>query len=141
MLLIDEAQSLPVDLLEEVRLLANIETDSDRLLSVIIAGQPELADRLNETGLRQFKQRVALRCQLRPLTVQETAGYLAGRIFAAGGVGSAVFTRDAVAVIYEHSAGIPRTISVIAGTRLATSRVATSGGVSSPPGSRREISK
>ena len=69
----DEAQSLPLDLLEEVRLLANLETDDAKLLSVILAGQPELSDRLNDPSLRQLKQRVGLRCDLRPLTLEETA--------------------------------------------------------------------
>jgi general secretion pathway protein A len=117
-LIIDEAQSLPLDLLEEIRLLANIETNEEKLLSVIIAGQPELAARLNDTRLRQFKQRVALRCELRALTETETAGYIAGRIAAAGGIGAKLFTRDAVTLIYQRSRGIPRTISVIADNAL-----------------------
>jgi general secretion pathway protein A len=113
-LIVDEAQSLPLELLEEVRLLANIETDEEKGLSVIIAGQPELADRLNAPELRQLKQRVALRCQLRPLTLPECAGYLAGRIQIAGGVGAHVFTRESATLIHERSLGIPRTICVIA---------------------------
>ena len=117
-LIVDEAQSLPQDLLEEVRLLANIETDSEKLLSVVIAGQPELADRLNDRSLRQLKQRVALRAELRPLTAHQTAAYLAGRIKAAGGVAAQVFTRQAVMAIQERSRGIPRTISVIADNAL-----------------------
>jgi general secretion pathway protein A len=117
-LIVDEAQSLPLDLLEEIRLLANIETNEEKLLSVIIAGQPELAQRLNERSLRQFKQRVALRCELRPLTSQETAAYVVGRIRAADGVAAAVFTRQAVALMHERSGGIPRTISVIADNAL-----------------------
>jgi general secretion pathway protein A len=117
-LVVDEAQSLPLELLEEIRLLANIETDSGKLMSVIIAGQPELADRLNDVRLRQFKQRIGLRCELRPLSAKETAGYVAGRIRAAGGVGAQVFTRDAVALIYEHSRGLPRLISLIADNAL-----------------------
>ena len=117
-LIVDEAQSLPFGLLEEIRLLANIETDEEKLLTVIIAGQPELAARLNENSIRQLKQRIALRCELRPLTLPETATYIAGRIKAAGGVGAQVFTREAVTLIHEHSLGIPRTISVIADNAL-----------------------
>jgi general secretion pathway protein A len=117
-LIVDEAQSLPQDLLEEIRLLANIETDSAKLLSVVMAGQPELAERLNDRSLRQLKQRVALRAELRPLTAHQTAEYLAGRIRAAGGLASQVFTRQAVMTIYERSRGIPRTISVIADNAL-----------------------
>ena len=117
-LVVDEAQSLSLELLEEIRLLANIESDDQKLLSVIIAGQPEIAKRLNEEVLRQLKQRVALRCELRPLTLQETAAYVAGRIRAAGGVGAQVFTREAVTLIHEHSRGIPRLISVIADNAL-----------------------
>src|SRR6187399_2233495 len=117
-LLIDEAQSLPREILEEIRLLANIETNDEKLLSVIIAGQPELGVRLNERALRQFKQRVALRCELRPLTAQETAAYIVGRIKAAGGVAAEVFTRQAVAMMHDRAQGLPRTISVIADNAL-----------------------
>jgi general secretion pathway protein A len=117
-LVVDEAQSLPLELLEEVRLLVNMETHEQKLMSVIIAGQPELADRLNDDRLRQFKQRIALRCTLRPLSLTDTAGYIAGRIRAAGGIGAQLFTREAVALIYEASRGIPRTISVIADNAL-----------------------
>ena len=117
-LIVDEAQSLPIELLEEIRLLANIETDERKLLTVIIAGQPELATRLNDPELRQFKQRIALRCELRPLTINETVGYLAGRVQAVGGVARQVFTREAVILIHERSGGIPRIISVIADNAL-----------------------
>lgn len=119
-LVVDEVQSLPLDLLEEIRLLSNIETNDQKLMSVVIAGQPELAERLNDSALRQFKQRIELRCELRPLTNAETAAYLAGRIRAAGGVGSQVFTREAVDLIYEHSRGIPRVMSVMAANALLT---------------------
>ena len=117
-LIIDEAQSLPHDLLEEIRLLANIETNEEKLLSVIIAGQPELSERLNDASLRQLKQRVALRCELGVLSLAATAAYLAGRIRAAGGVGAQVFTREAVTLIHERSKGIPRTINVLADNAL-----------------------
>jgi general secretion pathway protein A len=119
-LIVDEGQSLPPDLLEEIRLLANIETHDEKLMCVILAGQPELAVRLNDPSLRQLKQRIALRCSLRPLTLTETAAYLAGRIHTAGGVGAQVFTREAVAAIHERANGLPRTISVIADNALVT---------------------
>ena len=112
-LVIDEAQTLSDDLLEEVRLLANIELDTEKLLPLVLVGQPEIAARLNEPQLRQLKQRVALRCTLSPLSATETACYIAGRIRRAGGDPVRLFSRDAVAAIYERSRGIPRTISVI----------------------------
>jgi general secretion pathway protein A len=117
-LIVDEAQSLPLDILEEIRLLSNIETDDEKLLSVIIAGQPELADRLNEQALRQFKQRVSLRCALGSLSRAETETYVRGRIQAAGGTGADVFTAEAVALIHEGARGLPRTINVIADNAL-----------------------
>jgi general secretion pathway protein A len=118
LLIVDEAQSLPLALLEEVRLLTNIETNDEKLLSLVIAGQPELAKRLNEQSLCQLKQRIALRCQLRPLTMRESVAYIAKRIAAAGGVPAQVFTREAVILIHEYSRGIPRTINVIADNAL-----------------------
>ena len=117
-LVIDEAQSLSVELLEEVRLLANIETPSEKLLPLVLSGQPELADRLNDPGLRQLKQRVALRCELKPLELPETAAYIASRIRTAGGQASKLFTREAVQLIHEFSGGIPRTISVMCDNAL-----------------------
>jgi general secretion pathway protein A len=119
-LLIDEAQSLSGELLEEIRLLANSETATEKLLSLVLAGQPELRDRLNENELRQLKQRVTLRSETRPFTVQETAAYIAGRIRTAGGDASKLFTREAVVLIHERSGGIPRTISVICDNALLT---------------------
>ena len=119
-LVVDEAQSLPLELLEEIRLLVNIETDSEKLVSVVLAGQPELADRLNRPELRQLKQRIALRCELRPLTTLEGLAYVAGRIRAAGGVGAQIFTREAVMLMHEKARGIPRTLSVIADNALVT---------------------
>jgi general secretion pathway protein A len=119
-LIVDEAQSLPLELLEEIRLLSNIETNAEKLLTVIIAGQPELAKLFTEHSLRQLKQRIALRCSLRPLTLRETAGYIAGRITAAGGTPVEILTREAVALIHERSRGIPRTINVIADNALVS---------------------
>jgi general secretion pathway protein A len=112
-LVVDEAHALPDELLEEIRLLANLETPARKLLPVVLAGQPELAQRLNEPRLRQLKQRIALRCELRRLDLAETAAYIASRIRTAGGDPARLFTREAVTLIYEHSHGVPRTISVM----------------------------
>src|SRR5436190_6826607 len=102
-LVLDEAQSLPYELLEEVRLLSNIETPTEKLLNVVLAGQPELADRLNETNLRQLKQRISLRCELSTFTFQETGAYIAGRLRIAGGEPAKIFTREAVLAIHDAS--------------------------------------
>ncbi len=112
-LIIDEAQSMPYELLEEIRLLGNIETATTKLLNIVLCGQPELADRLNDPSLRQLKQRIALRCELRPLTLEETAAYVSGRIRIAGGSPGAIFTRETVVAIHEAAQGIPRTINVL----------------------------
>jgi general secretion pathway protein A len=117
-LVIDEAHSLPNELLEEVRLLANIERPDRKLLTVVLVGQPELAGRLNEPALRQLKQRVALRCELVPLTLRESAAYIAKRISLAGGDSAQVFTREAVLAVYEYSGGIPRMINVLCDNAL-----------------------
>ena len=117
-LVIDEAQTLSNRLLEEVRLLANLETHSEKLLSLVLVGQPELAKRLNDPSLRQLKQRVALRATLQPLDLHETAGYVSSRILTAGGNGGATFTREAVIAVHRWSGGIPRTISVICDNAL-----------------------
>ena len=117
-LVIDEAQSIPYELLEEIRLLSNTETTTTKLLNVILAGQPELSDRLNDTSLRQLKQRISLRCQLRSMELNETASYIAGRIRIAGGRPEQVFTREAVAAVYQASGGLPRTVNVICDNAL-----------------------
>lgn len=117
-LVLDEAQSLPYELLEEVRLLSNIETSTAKLLNVVLAGQPELAVRLNESSLRQLKQRIALRCQLAPLDLSETAAYIAGRLRIAGGEPAEIFTREAIHAVFDASSGVPRTINVICDNAL-----------------------
>jgi general secretion pathway protein A len=119
-LVIDEAQSLSVEMLEEVRLLANIETPSAKLLPLVLAGQPELSMRLEAPNLRQLKQRVTLRARLEPFELADTAGYIASRIRTAGGRSERMFTLDAVKLIHEYSGGIPRTISVICDNALVS---------------------
>lgn len=117
-LVIDEAQSLSHELLEEVRLLANLETAEQKLMPVILAGQPELGDRLNEPSLRQLKQRIALRTVLTPLSLVETASYIRCRINVAGGDPIRAFTQEAVRHVHAYSGGIPRTISVVCDNAL-----------------------
>jgi general secretion pathway protein A len=118
--MVDEAQAMSTELLEEIRLLANIETTEEKLLPLILAGQPELSTRLEDPGLRQLKQRVALRCEITPFQLPETAAYIATRIRMAGGTPAKLFTREAVSLIHEHAHGIPRTISVICDNALVS---------------------
>jgi type II secretory pathway predicted ATPase ExeA len=117
-LIVDEAQSMPHALLEEIRLLGNIETMSSKLLNIVLCGQPELAQRLNEPELRQLKQRVALRCELKPLTLEEALAYVSGRIRIAGGSPAEIFTAQAVKTIHAAARGIPRSINVLCDNAL-----------------------
>ena len=117
-LVVDEAQSLSDELLEEVRLLANLETSSEKLLPLVLAGQPSLRDRLNDSRLLQLKQRVALRCEIVPFGMPETASYMSSRIKTAGGDPRRLFTREAVELIHSYSGGIPRTINVVCDNAL-----------------------
>lgn len=117
-LVVDEAQSVPYELLEEIRLLTNAESANGRSIAVVLVGQPELARRLEEARLRQLKQRVVLRCELTPLSLKDTAAYISARIKTAGGEATQLFTRDAVVSIHQHSSGIPRVISVICDNAL-----------------------
>lgn len=119
-LVVDEAQSVSYELLEEIRLLSNAEAPCGRALAVALVGQPELAARLDERRLRQLKQRVVLRCELTPLTLKDTAAYISARVRTAGGEASRLFSRDAVIAIHEHSGGIPRVVSVICDNALVT---------------------
>jgi general secretion pathway protein A len=119
-LVVDEAQSLSTELLEEIRLLANIETPSEKLLPLVLAGQPEFSERLERVDLRQLKQRVALRCELLPFDLVDTAAYIASRIQTAGGAAHEMFTQEAIALIHANSHGIPRTINVICDNALVT---------------------
>lgn len=117
-LIVDEAQSLSTELLEEVRLLANIENLTEKLLPLVLVGQPDLGRRLEEPTLRQLKQRIALRCEIGPFTLAETAAYIASRIDYAGGSAVRLLTREAVMRIHEASGGIPRTVNVICDNSL-----------------------
>lgn len=122
-LVVDEAQHLSAEVLEEIRLLTNLETTSQKLLQIVLAGQPELEDQLDSPNLRQLKQRVALRCRLTALNEEETAGYIRRRLERAAAPGAAVaelFPPAAVAAIYRASGGVPRLINTLCENALVT---------------------
>ncbi|HOV33857.1 MAG TPA: AAA family ATPase [Candidatus Hydrogenedens sp.] len=112
-LVIDEAQNLTPSVLEQIRLLSNLETEKEKLLQIVLIGQPELLDRLKLHELRQLNQRITARYHLNPLDEQETKQYIAYRIHIAGGKKRVQFTPKALKLIYKHSKGIPRLINSI----------------------------
>ncbi len=112
-LIVDEAQGLSVKLLEEIRLLLNLETASEKLLQIVLAGQPELEDKLKQPELRQLRQRIALRCSTRPLTLEESHGYITERLRIGGAMGDPIFASDAMDAVHFYSQGIPRVINLL----------------------------
>jgi general secretion pathway protein A len=121
-LIVDEAHLLSEELLEEVRLLSNLETYDDKLLQIVLVGQPELDEKLDSRGLRQLKQRIALRTHLMPLSFEETQRYIEHRLEVAGAESNAssIFTPKAVSLIYRYSRGYPRLINTIGENALIT---------------------
>jgi general secretion pathway protein A len=118
--LIDEAQNLGEDALESVRLLSNLETDREKLLQIVLVGQPELDAKLNSRALRQLKQRVSLWCRLERLSRTDTAAYIAHRMAVGGYEGPKIFTGEALEAVWEQSGGIPRLINTICDNALVT---------------------
>ena len=112
-LIIDEAQDLDFEVLEEVRLLSNLETDQRKLLQIVLLGQPELREKLDATRLRQLRQRITVRYHLGPLTRAETERYIEHRLHVAGANGSPGFNRWALGAIYRYSRGIPRLVNAV----------------------------
>jgi general secretion pathway protein A len=125
-LIIDEAQNLTEDLLEQVRLLSNIETDDRKLLQIVLLGQPELRERLNSHRLRQLRQRITVRFHLAPLTRVEVAQYIQHRLQVSGASGIPVFTMPAVWRVFNYSGGIPRLINAVCDKALLASFVGRS---------------
>lgn len=119
-LIVDEAQRLSMELLEEVRLLLNLETPREKLLQIIISGQPELTDILNRPELRQFKQRVSCQCKLLPLTFDELREYINHRITQAGLPHQTLFSDPVMRRVYEYSEGIPRLVNSLCDSSLQT---------------------
>ena len=113
-LVVDEAHHLSPEILEEIRLLTNLETSQQKLLQIVLAGQPELDQKLDSHELRQLKQRIALRCHLDPLNPNETREYMSRRLKIAGATAAnQIFTGPAIEAVFGHSRGIPRLINTI----------------------------
>jgi general secretion pathway protein A len=113
-LIIDEAQNLDVETLEEIRLLSNLETDTEKLMQIVLTGQPELIKKLGHTELRQLRQRIAIEHHMDPLRPDEMASYLEHRLRVAGGEYSEVFEPGVEPIFYWFSQGCPRLISLLA---------------------------
>jgi general secretion pathway protein A len=120
-LVVDEAHHLSTDILEEIRLLTNLETADEKLLQILLVGQPELDEKLDSVDLRQLKQRIALRSHLAQLDLGETKGYIERRLQLAGSPNpSTLFPEETVATVHRHSRGIPRLINTICENALVT---------------------
>src|ERR1035441_975128 len=111
-IVVDEAQNLSWELMEEIRLLTNLETSSEKLVQIILSGQPELEEKLRDPSVRQLRQRISLWCRTRPLTSEETKAYIAKRLRIAG-ASQPVLTPEAVLLVHQYSKGIPRLINLI----------------------------
>lgn len=112
-LFIDEAQDLDAELLEQVRLLSNLETDRRKLLQIVLIGQPELRAKLEDPALRQLRQRITVRYHLRPLDREETTRYISHRLRVAGADGRPTFTSWAIRSVHRYSGGVPRLVNAV----------------------------
>lgn len=112
-LIVDEAQNLSSEMLEEIRLLTNLETSTDKLLQIVLCGQPELEDKLREPRHRQLRQRITLRSRTHPLTAEETAAYIMQRLRLVGSSDPSLFAPEALDAIGKYGQGIPRVINLI----------------------------
>ena len=110
-------------MLEEIRLLTNLETSTEKLLQIVLAGQPELEQKLNQPELRQLRQRITLRAKTRPLTLDETQGYIVERLRIAGAANPDIFTPEAIASIHRYGRGIPRVTNLLCEHSLVSSFV------------------
>jgi general secretion pathway protein A len=112
-LIVDEAQNLTEEVLEEIRMLTNLETFTEKLLQIVLVGQPELEQKLKHPRLRQLRQRLTLRAKTHPLTLEETAAYIQQRLRIAGSNGHRIFEPEAVVAIHRYANGIPRVINLL----------------------------
>jgi general secretion pathway protein A len=113
LLIIDEAQNLPPQVLEQIRILSNLETDKEKLLQIVLVGQLNLQDILRAPDLRQLDQRISIRYELKPLNAEETAAYVAHRLTIAGGGAAVSFSPKALELVHKYTAGIPRLINLL----------------------------
>ncbi|HEV7513414.1 MAG TPA: AAA family ATPase [Candidatus Acidoferrum sp.] len=111
-LIVDEAQNLSYPVLEEIRMLTNLETSTEKLLQIVLSGQPELEEKLKLPQLRQLKQRITLRCKTAPLTKEQTHAYIAERLRIAGS-GEQIFSPEAMDTVHMYSLGIPRVVNLL----------------------------
>jgi general secretion pathway protein A len=112
-LIVDEAQNLSSEVLEEIRLLTNLETSTEKLLQIVLTGQPELEEKLKVPELRQLRQRITLRCHTAALSLDETYGYIAERLRIAGSNGEPIFSKEAIQMVHQYSRGIPRVVNLL----------------------------
>lgn len=112
-LIVDEAQNLSAEVLEEIRMLTNLETFTEKLLQIVLVGQPELEQKLKQPELRQLRQRLTLRAKTHPLTLEETRAYVQQRLRIAGSNGQPIFDPEAVTAVHRYSQGIPRVINLV----------------------------
>jgi len=112
-LIVDEAQNLPDEVLEEIRMMTNLETFTEKLLQIVLVGQTELEQRLKQPHLRQLRQRLTLRSKTHPLTAEETKSYIQQRLRIAGSNGQELFEPEALNAIYSYSGGIPRVVNLL----------------------------
>jgi general secretion pathway protein A len=122
-LIVDEAQNLSLQMLEEIRLLTNLETSTEKLLQIVLAGQPELEQKLNLPQLRQLRQRITLRAKTRLLTLEETHNYIMERLRIAGAENTEIFTPAAVEAVQRYAHGVPRVINLLCEHALIDSYV------------------
>ncbi len=113
LLIVDEAQNLSPEMLEEIRLLSNLETPRSKLLQIMLVGQPELNDLLGRAELRQLRQRIVLRHHLRPFDEKETVAYVEERLRLAGYTGKGVFDRGALRELFAVTRGVPRLVNIV----------------------------
>jgi general secretion pathway protein A len=123
-LVIDEAQNLSPAVMEQIRLLSNLETDQHKLIQIVLAGQTELEQRLASPELRQLRQRITIRYHIPVLTIQETAAYIGHRLKTAGNDGGIVFEEKAIDAVFKYSQGTPRMINVVCENALLAAYVA-----------------